>query len=238
MIGPPGRPQIVDSRHIEDAIRIAGQASDGQTRPQIRQRLVEELKVRGLILAPPAVDSFVDEIVMLSGGLAGRAQHEARRMGQLGQAAVFGVQLLRAARQHRPLPRMESSGMRSVRLDPRHMREPVDLDPDAQAVLDIDTHNPIYVWFDLAGPGNHDDAGTAARPAGGTDAPVLVFLGDYRVAKLGAAASQLYCPVVQQAREAGVILVGPAMRERADDGLWRLYIPWPRTDSSGLAGDL
>lgn len=225
-MGPAGRPQLLDSHHVEDAIRTVRQVPDGQTRPQIRQRLIEELEVRGLILVPPTVDGFVDEIVLRGGGLADKVRHETRRAGQLTQAAVFGVQLLRAVSQQRPVPRIEAAGMRSVRPDPRHIREQVDLDSEAQTVLDIDSHNPIAVWLDFAGPGSHD-AGTAALPAPSADAPVLVFLGDYRIAKLSAEPSQLYRPAVQEAREAGVIVVVPAMRDRAEDGSWRLYIPWP-----------
>ena len=169
-MGPAGRPQFLDSHHIEDAIRTVRQVSDGQTRPQIRQRLIEELEVRGLILVPPAVDGFVDDIVLRGGRLADEVRHETRRAGQLTQAAVFGVQLLRAVRQQRPIPLIKAAGTRSVRPDPRHIREQVDLDPDAQTVLDIDTHNPIAVWLGFGGPGSHDDA--AALPEPGADAPV------------------------------------------------------------------
>lgn len=223
--------QPLDLREIEDAMRTVRQVSDGQARPQIRRRLIEDLETRGVILPPPMVDGFTDQIVMLGAGLTGRVQHEARRIGLLAEAAAFGVQLLRAARQHRPVPRMETSGMRSARLDPRHIREPVKLDPEAQAVLDIDTHNPISVWLDFAGPGPHDDADMTA-PAAVTDAPVVIFLGDYRLAELGAEASQRYRQAVKEAREAGVIIVVPALRDLAEDGSWRLYVPWPRIESS------
>jgi hypothetical protein len=174
------------------------------------------------------VDGFTDQIVMLAAGLTGRVQHEARRMGLLAEAALFGVPLLRAATQQRPVPRMEASGMRSA----RHIREPVEPDPEAQAVLDIDTHNPISVWLDFAGSGTHDDAGMTAPPPVVTDTPVVIFLGDYRLAELGAEASQRYRQAVQEAGEAGVIIVVPALRDRAEDGSWRLYVPWPSIESS------
>jgi hypothetical protein len=233
-MGLPGRPQLLDLRDVEDAVRAVRRVTAGQTRLQIRQRLIEELESRGVILPPPDVDGFAAEIVARGGGLAGRVRRESRRAGQLAQAASFGIQVLRAVRQHRPVPRMESSGMRSVWPDPRHLREQADLEPGAQAVLDIDTHNPINVWLEFAGHVSHDDAGTEAVPAPSDDGPVLVFLGDYRVGRLGAEASQLYRPAILAARAAGVIVVVTALRDRAEDGSWRLYIPWP--DSSGLTG--
>jgi len=117
--------------------------------------------------------------------------------------------------------------MRSVMLDPRHIREQVGLEPGTQSVLDIDTHIPISVWLDLAGPGSQD-AGVAAPAGPGADAPVLVFLGDFRIGQLGAAGSQLYRPAIEEAREARLIVAVTALRDRAEDGSWRLHVPWPR----------
>ncbi len=229
--GLAGRPELADLGDVEDAIQAARRESAGQTRPQIRQRLTEELEIRGLILPPPVVDGFADEIVMLTGGLAGRVQYQASRAGHVAQGVVFGVQVLRAVRRHLPLPLMESRGMRGVRLDPRHTREEVGIEPGGQAILNIDTRNPVSVWLGLPDPGDHDGPRTTGPTEPGTDAPVLVFLGHYRIARLGPEASRLYRPVIDDARASGAIVVVPAMRDRAEDGSWRLYVPWPRIAS-------
>jgi hypothetical protein len=207
-------------RRLNEAVRAVRAEAGGLTRAEAEQRLWEELRVRGMVPAPPVVDRLVDDI-MLGAGAAGRVWRSAERLGGFAELAGFAIRLASAGLRHQPLPRLDPAGMRWVIPDPR-VREQVNLDPAAGEALAVGEDDAVEVWLEEVSP----EPGVEV-PGTDTEQPIAVFRGQQRVGVLGPQASHAYRHSVYEAREAGLTLVSFAFRSRDDDGTWHLYLGSP-----------
>lgn len=131
---PPWNPRE-NYRRLEGAIETVRSEARDLSRSEVRQRLWAELRSRGIMPAPPTVDRVVDDI-MLSTDVAGRVRRSAKRLAAGAELAGFAGRLISVAIRHRPLPRWDSGGIRSVRPDLR-VREQVIIGPAAQELLAV-----------------------------------------------------------------------------------------------------
>ena len=214
----PASPDV-SLRRAKEAVEAVRSQADGVSRPEIRQRLWDEMRSRGILPAPPTVEFFVDDI-MLGTGVAGRARRSAKRLATTAKLADFGIRAASAAIRHRPLPRWDFGGTRWVKQDPQ-MREQVVLDPAAHIPLAVGEPDIIEVWLDYAPP--ERDAGSP----GTADERIAVFRGEQRVGLLGPEASHAYGRAVREAREADLTPLILATRSRDDDGTWHLHLGLP-----------
>jgi hypothetical protein len=205
---------------MDEAIRAVRSSAGSLSQSEVRQRLWEELRARGIMPAPPVVDRLVDDI-MLGTGAAGRVRRSAKRLGAAAELAGLGARLASAGLRQRPLPRWDSGGMRWVQPDPR-VRERVSLDPAAGEALAVGEDDAVEVWLDEARP----DPG-AEVSASAAEQPIVVFRGQQRIGVLGPEASHAYRHAIHEAREAGLTPVTLATRGRDDDGTWHLHLGPP-----------
>jgi len=224
-------PPAVTSRRIDAAVKAARMGAQGRTRAEARELLVTELRARGLMPPPPAVDLLMP---LVSGGPAQRA---AQRLTVQARLGAFALRLAGAAARHRPLP--DSRGVTDMRLV--HSRlpvQPVDvlLGHDAGQHLAVGDADTFEVWLDLATRDAERRHGQATD--GDTDGPpVTVFRGGYQIGVLDSQASAAYRPLVREGRSTGHIVVTHAARKQAGNGEWRLLIglPLARPGSSAEA---
>jgi hypothetical protein len=231
------------SRRLDEAVEAARSAARGMSRAEARQRVVAELRARGIVMPPPGVDLIVHDI-MLGTGAAGGVRRAAWHLSNAAHLAGGGIRFISAAARHQPLPRWDLGGARYLKPD-LHVQEDVILDPAAQESLAVGDSNllgddiatiggdVIEVWLGYPGSGRApaaDGHGAGSEPPAADDEPLVVYYGEERVGVLGPEASNAYRQAVREAHDAGVIPIIPATRRQADDGSWhlRLGVPIPR----------
>jgi len=224
LVRPP--PPAVTSRRIDAAVKAARIGAQGRTRAEARESLVTELRARGLMPPPPAVDLLVH---LVAGG-------PAQRVAMQANLGAFVLRFAGAAIRHRPVPdAWEATGMRHV-----HSRlpfQPVDviLGRDAGQHLAVGDASTFEVWFELAareperGHGQAADGGTGGQP-------VAVFRGEYQVGVLDRETSAAWRPLVEEGRDRGHIVVTSATRKHAGNGQWRLLVGLPLACRGSPAG--
>jgi hypothetical protein len=232
------------SRRLEEAIEAAQSAARGMNRAEARQRIVAELRARGVVMSPPGVDLILQDI-MLGTGAAGGIRRAAWHLANAADLTGRAIRFISAAARHQPLPRWDLGGARYLKPD-RHVHADVILDPAAQELLAVGdstiTGNEIAilggdvieVWLDYPrfGRGSFTGGhGAGNEPAADDDQPLVVYYGEERVGILGPEASNAYRQAVREAHDAGVIPIIPATRSQADDSSWhlRLGLPIPRS---------
>jgi hypothetical protein len=207
-------------RRLDEAVRAVRSGAGALSRAEAERRLWEELRVRGIMPAPPVVDRLVEDI-MLGAGAAGRMRRSATRLGATAELAGFSIRLASAGLRHQRLPRWDSGGMRWVTPDPR-VREQVVLDPAAGEVLAVGDDDAIEVWLEEARP----EPG-AQVPGTAAEQPIAVFRGQQRAGVLGPQASHAYRHAIREASEAGLTPVSLALRSQDNDGTWHLHLGPP-----------
>jgi hypothetical protein len=219
---------VADHRLIDEAIKVARGRLNELSRQETRALLVKELKERGLMLPPPLVDYYLNDVVLGAGTSA--------KVHRLGQGAVGASRLvssiIRAFRQgveQHEVPGLGIPGMRQLVWDPRR-RTKIILDSNANELLAIPRHDMISIWFDFLKP-TGDLRSSAGAPETSlqvyADSPVLAFLGDERVGMLGPEASEAYRALVQQSWADEVTPVTVAIRSRDSAGAWQLDVGLP-----------
>jgi hypothetical protein len=231
------------SRRLNEAIEAASSAARGMSRVEARQRVVAELRARGIVISPPGVDLIVHDI-MLGTGAAGGIRRAAWHLANAADLTGRAIRFISAAARRQPLPRWDFGGARYLKPD-LHVQADVILDPAAQELLAVGDNNIIgdeialigghvlEVWLGDSGSGRGPAAGVHGadnEPAPGDDEPLVVYYGDEYVGVLGPGASSAYRQAVREAHDAGVIPIIPATRSQAVDGSWhlRLGVPIPR----------
>lgn len=223
-------------RRFNEAIEAARSAAPGMSRGEVRQRVVAELRARGIVVPPPTADLIVHDI-MLGTGAAGGIRRSAWHLANAADLAGRGIRFLSAAVRHQPLPRWDLLGVRHLKPD-LSVQEDVILDPAAQESLTVagtSFHDEdiaifggdvIEVWLSDPGSGRGpaSDGADSEPPAAAAEEPLVVYYGEDRVGVLGPGASNVYRQAVRDAHDAGVIPVLPAVRRQADDGLWHLRL--------------
>ena len=186
LVRPP--PPAVTARRIDAAIKAARIGAQGRTRAEARESLVAELRARGLMPPPPAVDLLVQRVA------GSPVQRAAQRVAVQAKLGAFVLRFAGAAISHRPVPRSwEATGMRHV-----HSRlpfQPVDviLGHDAGQHLAVGDAGTFEVWFDFAAREPERGHGQAVDGDKGGQ-PVAVFRGEYQVGVLDGETSAAYRP--------------------------------------------
>ena len=228
LVRPP--PPVVTSRRIDAAVKAARIGAQGRARAEARELLVTELRARGPMPPPPAVDLLAHQVA------AGPAQRAAQRVAVQAKLGALVLRSAGAAIRHRPVPdAWEATGMRHV-----HSRlpfQPVDVIPgrDAGQHLAVGDASTFEVWFEFAareperGHGQAADGGTGGQP-------VAVFRGEYQVGVLDRETSAAWRPLVEEGRDRGHIVVTSATRKHAGNGQWRLHIGLPLARRGSPAG--
>ena len=230
------------SRRLDEAIEAARSAAHDMNRAEVRQRIVAELQMRGIVMTPPGVDLILRDI-MLGTGVTGKMRRTAWHLANAAELTGGVIRVINAAARHQPLPPWDLGGSRHLRPDP-HVHADVILDLAAQEFLAVGESiitdheiavlggDVIEVW--LGSPGFTSGSALGDHgPGNGPPAdrqPLAVYYGEERVGILGPKASDAYRQAVCEAYDAGVIPIIPATRSKTDDGLWylRLGHPVPR----------
>jgi hypothetical protein len=222
-------PPDVAFRRIDAAVDAARAGARGRNRGQARELLVAELRARGLMLAPPVVDSLVERIT------AGPAQRQAQSVAALARLAGLAVRSLSAAMRHQQMP---SWNVLPVRLVPSRLSfDPIEviIDPDAREHLAVGACDTIDVWLELA---ELSSSGQPIEPEVKDTAqqPVAVFRGEYRIGVLDPDASAAWRPLIHKGRDESRTVATYAARRQAGNGQWRLLIGLPHALGNRLLG--
>lgn len=213
-------PPAVTHRRIDAALKAAQADANGLTHENARELLTAELRARGIMPPPPAVDVLADLIA------GGSAQRQVQRLTATAKFVGLAARSLSAVIRHRPLPNWDVAGIRSIHSTLPWRPVEVILDQDVSQFLDVGDADTFEVWFAHAASSSaHEHIQVAAEDA--ARQPVAVFRGDYRVGALDAETSAAWRSLVQEGRDEHRTVVTFATRRRADDGEWRLLIGLP-----------
>jgi hypothetical protein len=215
-----------DSRRIDGAIEAVRPHARDMSPPDIRGLLVNELRARGLMLPPPAVDSLVDQLIAGTGA-TGWMRRLVRGVTGGAELANSLAKFPGAATGHASPPGL--LGMHQILSDPRRQPAEVTLDPGAQETLSIPAHDVMNVWLRLSSPQGPrpGPAGASPETHPGEDNPVEVYLGDQRIGVLSPQARQAYLADVERSRDADLMPVTLAIRSKASNSSWRLHVGRP-----------
>lgn len=202
---------------VEDALNVVRQNLSGLAREQVRQRLMEELLAREQMLPPRAVDYYVSRI-MPGAGFAGKLSRWWRAAGDRLEVAGLALRSIYAMMLHRPMPHWHIMGIHMIRPSWLGSGLAVIIDPNAGKLIGMGERNEFEVWLGFSAEEKDESLGYS---------PVIVYRGEGRIGRLGAAGSVIYGSMLADDRHSNVIILTRARREKIADGSWSLRIAQP-----------
>jgi hypothetical protein len=198
------------TEEISEAASLVRAEARGMSYEWVRQRLAVELLRRGHLLLPRIVDQVAQDIALLSP--AGRLLRSMRAFRIDLVTSWLAMRSILAFALRRPIPHWHLFGMHVMQTYAGGAALEVDLDTRVNELLEPGEEKELDVWLSAA-----KETETTS-----SEKRIIVYRGDYRLGTLGD--SEAYYEILMEPQHANIHIATDAIKYRADDGSWKLYI--------------
>lgn len=202
-----------ETDEVSEAASVVRAEARGMSYEWVRQRLAVELLKRGHLLPPRIVDQVAAEIMLPS--LAGKLLRSMRASKVSLVTGWLAVRSIVAFAMRRPIPHWHILGMHVMQTYAGAAVLEVDVDSRANELMEVGEGEEVDVWLGVA-----EESGSKS-----SEKCITVYRGDYRLGTLGG--SPAYQAILTEPQHANIHILTDAIKHRADDGSWKLYILAP-----------